>query len=146
MAIDWDRAGCTFVAGLAAASGLLSLGAGICWIGRLGINVVSWIKIGEWPKYAVFDFLHDVGLGLPHTDLVGLQKIIIWLGEQTALWLFFALAVGLYGSFMWIGMASASCFAEIERVRALDTRRQADEEEYSLEDLIAGKEPPKRSD
>jgi hypothetical protein len=146
VAIDWDRTGCTFVGGLALASGLLSLGSGICWIGLLGINVASWAKTGEWPKYAVLEFFHDVGLGLPHTDLVGVQKIITWVGEQTALWLFFVLAAGLYGLFMWIGIAAASCFAKIERVRALDARRRAGEEEYTFEDLIAGKEPPKRSD
>jgi hypothetical protein len=44
MAIDWDRAGSTFVAGFAVASGLQDLSSGICWIGRLGINVVGWAK------------------------------------------------------------------------------------------------------
>lgn len=34
--------------------------------------------------------------------------------------------------------------AEVERVRALEARRQVGEEDYTLEDLIAGKEPPRK--
>lgn len=104
---------------------------------------MSWAKTGEWPRYIVLNFLRDVGLGLPQTELVGVQKIIMWVGEQTALWLFFALAAGLYAAFFWIGAVSQSCFAEVERVRALEARRQAGEEDYTFEDLVAGKEPPK---
>ncbi|NOJ44721.1 hypothetical protein [Bradyrhizobium archetypum] len=142
MTIDWDRAGCTFVAGLAVASLLLSLFFGVCWIGRLGIDIASWAKTGEWPSYIVLSLLDDVGLALPHTDLMGVQKIITWVGEQAALRLFFVLAVGLYASFFLLGAASASCFDEVERVRAREERRLAGEEDYTFEDFMAGKEPP----
>jgi len=38
---------------------------------------------------------------------VGVQKVISWVGKQTALSLFFFIAVGLLGLSTWIGTAAA---------------------------------------
>jgi hypothetical protein len=130
--------------GLAFASGMLALAGFVCWVGRLAIGAITWIKHGEWPQYLVFQLLHDVSISPPETKLLGIQKVINWTMEQSAAWAFFV----LFGLLSWLAASCADaanrCTEEHRRAQRLAERRKSHPQEYTFDDLVNGKEPPEQ--
>lgn len=130
---------CALVGGLSVATGIVTIGWLVCWIGRLAFCAINWIKYGEWPQYLIYEAMRDIPLPIPHTDLVGIQKIIDWTMEQSATSGFFVL-LGVFG---WLTASLAEAAADCKRAKRNAERAAAIKRDpYTLEDLIEGKEPP----
>ena len=134
---------CAFVGGTAVASGLLALAASLTWIVRIVIGASAWIKDGAWPEYSVLQWLFDISVRPPQTDLLGIQKIINWVLAQSLTGTVFFAALLFYCLARWLGIAMGWCLEERERVKRLqereeERRRRGDPPELSLEDLVRG--------
>ncbi|PPQ21108.1 hypothetical protein CV770_02410 [Bradyrhizobium sp. AC87j1] len=132
---------CAVIGLLSVASGIITVGWLFCWIGRLAVCAITWIKYGEWPQYLIYEEMRDIPLPIPHTDLVGIQKIFDWTMEQSATSGLFVL-LGLFG---WLTASLSQAAADCQRAkrnaeRAVTIKRDP----YTLEDLIEGKDPPNR--
>ena len=66
--------------------------AGTCWIlvvlsilfafvigiGIPAFHAITWLQTGTWPEYLTWQFFMYVGLPLPQTSWVGIQRAIDW--------------------------------------------------------------------
>src|ERR1700681_4501453 len=107
--------GCVFIGGLAFTTGLLTFLGGVAWIGRLFIGTSTWIKHGAWPEYSVLQWLFDISVQPPQTDLLGIQKIINWVLMQSLTGTVFTATLLFYCLTLWLGIAAGSCAEEQRR-------------------------------
>ncbi len=65
-------------------------------------HIWQWLSSGVWPGYTLGGGLNGIGLGVPHTSLVGLQRILDWIGD-CQLWIALTmLMVAAGGLVTWI--------------------------------------------
>ena len=95
--------GCVFIGGLAVTAGVLTFLSGVAWIGRLVIGASTWIKQGEWPEYSLLQWLLDISVRPPQTDLLGIQKVINWVLAQSLTNTVFTTTLLLYCLTLWLG-------------------------------------------
>ena len=130
--------GCIFIGGLAVTTGLLTFLSGVAWIGRVFISTSTWIKQGEWPEYSVLQWLFDMSIRPPQTDLLGIQKIINWTLMQSLTGTVFTVTLCLYGLTLWFGIVAGSCAEEQRRLKRHEEERRNQPSELSFEELVEG--------
>ncbi len=135
---EWHMGGCVFIGGLAVTTGVLTLLSGVAWIGRLVISASTWIKQGEWPEYSVLQFLFDISVRPPQTDLHGIQKVINWVLAQSLTGSVFTATLLFYCLTLWLGIAAGSCAEEQRRLKKHEEERRNRPPELSLEGLVEG--------
>jgi hypothetical protein len=127
-----------FIGGLAVATGLLTVLSGVAWIGRLFISASTWIKQGEWPEYSVHQWMFDMSVRPPQTDLLGIQKIINWTLTQSLTGTVFTAALFLCCLTLWLGIVAGSCAEEQRRLKRHEEERRNRPRELSFEQLVEG--------
>jgi hypothetical protein len=65
-------------------------------LGIIVSHAISWLKLGYWPSYAVWELQDDVFGRRLESSWVGIQRLILWWQSTSAA-----------NSLFWIGMALA---------------------------------------
>src|SRR5207245_1048198 len=99
-----------YLCGLAAAGGALSI------VAVLMRQCGFWLKMGVWTPYPTWEMLMDWGVTRPpHTDWIGLQKIVLWALEMPAM--------------LWVGVG---CFVLLRCCVSAEVRIRELEAEISM--------------
>jgi len=62
---------------------LLASAAIVCW------HATEWLRAGEWPTLSLRTVIGSLGIAVPRTSWIGLQRIVSWLADcPFAGWLF----------------------------------------------------------
>jgi hypothetical protein len=89
----------------------------------------------------VFEFLYDMSVRPPQTELLGIQKTINWVLSQSLTGTAFTAALLFYCLTLWLGILTGSCLGEQRRLKEREAERRnrpPDRPELSLEDLVEG--------
>jgi hypothetical protein len=90
----------------------------------------------------VREWLRDISVQPPQTDLLGIQKIINWVLAQSLTGTVFTAALLFYCLTLWSGIVAGSCAEEHRRLKARVEERRNRGPELTLEQLIQGKDRP----
>jgi hypothetical protein len=72
-------------------------------------QILGWLKTGTWKPYPLWGMLLDMGIGLPRTDWVGIQKMIDWMMETAAMvWVVVMCMIGMVIGTVAIGMSDGA--------------------------------------
>jgi hypothetical protein len=88
---------------------------------RVCVQILGWLKTGIWKPYPLWGMLRDMGIRLPRTDWVGIQKMIDWLMDTPAMiWVVVmcAIAMGIGAVAAGMGEGAEAQIADLERENA----------------------------
>jgi hypothetical protein len=121
------------VTALVIATGVLAFLSALAWTSRLAFSVSVWVDRGEWPTYTVRQFMAELSVPVPHSGLLGIQKIINSLVDQSLTWAAFIATLLFYGLTLWLAMGAGARFEHQRRLQRLKEERRSARPEMSLQ-------------